>query len=280
MKKYRFAFTVGSLLIIFLFTIIPLFYSLFLSLYSGRSSELNFNGLENFSRLLNDEIVRHAFFNTIFFTIILTPLILFLSIILAYCINSIKSRRVRSIYSIILYFPSITSPVAYAFFFKRMLSIDGFINNLFLKNNEINFLLDKCGARTAIILVCVWAWSGYYTIIILSSLQNINSEIYRLAKIDGLSHIQILFKVVIPNIKPIILFASVILSGGIFQLFAEVMIITNGGPDHATITLAYYIYQLCFEYIPQYGYASSISIIILILSGFLGFIQLITIEKN
>ena len=228
--------------------------------------------------MLLDSAFINAFINTIGFSVLLTPLVLAISFFLANCINNIYSQKLKGIYSVILFFPSITSPVAYAFFFRQLFTADGFLNRFFLMFNPegvfINYLLTPLGARIAIIIACIWAWSGYYTMLLLSAMQSIDPLIHKAARIDGLSNFQILYKVNLPIMKPVVLFCSVLLSGGIFQLFAEIMIISKGGPEGSTITLSYYIYQLCFQYVPQFGYAASIAIFIFLVSGTIGFIQL------
>jgi len=283
-NKYRFAFAFGSLAIIVLFTLAPLVYSLQLSLQSGRANNLEFSGLDNYRRLFDDAIITKALTNTIGFSVILTPMVLIISFLLANCINKVRSQKLKGFYSVILFFPSITSPVAYAFFFKRLFAADGFLNNFTLLFNpqaeSINYLLTPIGARIAIVIICIWAWSGYYTMLLLSAMQSVDPLVYKAARIDGLNNRQILRKITLPIIKPVVLFCSVLLSGGIFQLFAEIMIISKGGPEHSTITLAYYIYQLCFVYVPQFGYAASIAILIFLISGTIGFIQLRLGEKS
>lgn len=275
---YRLAFVFGSLLIILLFTLVPLLYSIYLSLMSGRASYLSFSGLDNYRRLLDDPVIVKALTNTLCFTLVLTPVVLIISLLLANCIHNVRSEKLKGLYSIILFFPSITSPVAYAFFFKKLFAADGFINRFALifdlSVESVNYLLTPFGARIAIVIVCIWAWSGYFTMLLLSAMQGVDPIVYKAAKLDGLNGFQILYKITLPIIKPVALLCSVILSGGIFQLFAEVMIISKGGPEHSTITLSYYIYQLCFVYVPQFGYAASIAIIIFLISGTIGFIQL------
>jgi len=277
-NKYRFVFVFGSLFIILLFTVAPLVYSVYLSLQSGRGSHLSFAGFDNYTRLLSDDVVKKALLNTVGFSVILTPVVLVISYLLANCINNVRSEKLKGFYSVVLFFPSITSPVAYAFFFKKLFAADGFLNN-FASNFDptlepTNYLLAPSGARLAIVIVCIWAWSGYYTMLLLSAMQSVDPLVYKAARLDGLNNFQILYKITLPIIKPVVLFCSVLLSGGIFQLFAEVMVISKGGPEHSTITLSYYIYRLCFEYVPQFGYAASIAILIFLISGTIGFVQL------
>lgn len=277
-NKYMLIFVFGSLSIILLFTVVPLFYSTFLSLHSGRANNLYFSEFENYRRMLDDPMLINALRNTVGFSLILTPAVLTISFLLANCINNVRSERLKGIYSVILFFPSITSPIAYSMFFRQFFLLDGFLNNLISIFNPsvifTNYLLTPFGARLAIIVVCIWAWSGYYTMLILSALQSIDPIIHKSAKIDGLSKFRILYKINLPIIIPVVLLCSVLLFSGIFQLFAEIMVITGGGPAGSTITLSFYIYQLSFQFAPQFGYAASIAILIFLISSIIGFIQL------
>lgn len=284
MYRYRLFFIFGSSLIIFAFTLLPLAYSFVLSLQNGRGSHLKFAGISNYASLLTDSTFSKALFNTSFFAAITVPIVFLLSIFLANAVNSIKSERIKSICSVILFFPAITSPVAYAYFFRNMFAVDGFLNDALINLNIIsvphNFLLTISGSRLAIIIVCIWAWTGYYTLLLISGLQSVDPTLYKAAKIDGANGLQILFRVTLPSIKPLLLFSSVLLSGGVFQLFAEIMIISRGGPEESTLTLAYYIYRLCFEYVPQFGYAATIALFIFVISALISIAQLKTGEMN
>jgi len=275
----------ASIVIIFSFTVLPLFYAFYLSLYTGRGIQLEFGGLENYRRMLGDRVVRAALLNNIFFAVILIPVVLTLSILLSNAINKVKSEKQKGVFSCLLFFPSITSPVAYSFFFRRFFALDGFLNNFLMRfgivSDPTNYLLTPLGARIAIVIVCLWAWTGFYTLLFLSSLQNINPIIYKIAKADGANFFQIFLKITLPHLKFIILLSSVLLIGGAFQLFAEITIISRGGgPEHSTITLAYYIFQLSFAFVPQFGYAISIGILIFVISAFSCFVQLKFGEKN
>ena len=276
-NKYMLAFILGSLIVILIFTVIPLFYSVFLSLHSGRANNLVFAGLENYRRMIDDPMLINALRNTVGFSLVLTPVVLTISFLLANCINNVRSERLKGIYSVILFFPSITSPIAYAFFFRQFFLIDGFLNNFISIFNPsatfTNYLLTPLGARIAIVVVCIWAWSGYYTMLMLSAMQSIDPIVRRAAKVDGLSRSRILYKIVLPIILPVVLLCSILLFGGIFQLFAEVMVITRGGPAGSTMTLSLYMYQLSFQFVPQFGYAASIAVLIFLISSIVGFVQ-------
>lgn len=107
----------------------------------------------------------------------------------------------------------------------------------------------------------------------LSSLQNVDNSIYEAAKIDGANAFQRFTKITIPMLKPIILFTSIMSTIGTLQLFDEVMNITGGGPGNATLSISQYIYNLSFEYTPDFGYAATVSYVIVVIVVILSIIQ-------
>ena len=96
----------------------------------------------------------------------------------------------------------------------------------------------------------------------LSGLQNIDDSIYEAADIDGASPFKKFTSITIPLLKPIILFTTITSTIGTLQLFDEVINITNGGPANATTTISQYIYNLCFTYTPDFGYATAVAYLI------------------
>ena len=127
--------------------------------------------------------------------------------------------------------------------------------------------------KITIIIAITWRWTGYNMIFFLSALQNIDPEIYEAAEIDGANVVQKFFSITAPLLKPIILFTSITSISGTLQLFDEVVNLTQGGPGNATITMSQYIYNLCFKYTPDFGYASAVSYAILLMIVVLTAIQ-------
>ena len=283
-SKYKISFITLSIVLITLFVFIPLIYGIYLSFFSGRGSEMEFAGLENYIRIFSDSSVGKAIVNTLIFLILTIILVLFFSTLLSYAIDKIKNKKIKSICTTILFFPSITSPIAYSFFFKKLFEINGFLNNILINLNIIsepqNYLLTPWGARLAVVFVCLWSFTGYFTILMVSARQSVNPDIYKMARVDGANGFQMLYKVHIPMLKPIIIFSSILISCSMLQLFAEVSIITQGGPHEATLTFMTYIYSLCFKYVPQFGYASSIGVVLFMLCSLICFTQYKLENKN
>jgi len=129
------------------------------------------------------------------------------------------------------------------------------------------------GARLLIAFVCIWAWSGFYILILSVAMNNINPDIYHAAKLDGATDFTIAQKIVFPAIKPILAMITILATSSTFQIFIESSIITKGGPGMSTLTLVNQLYKKSFTYVAQYGYSSATAIIIFcvcaLLSGML-----------
>ena len=124
-----------------------------------------------------------------------------------------------------------------------------------------------------IILAITWRWTGYNMIFYLAALQNIDRSIYEAARIDGVPAWARFWYLTVPMLKPVILFTTVISTIGTLQLFDELYNITLGGPSQATLTLSLYIYNLTFRFMPSFGYAATVSWVIVVLVGILSFLQ-------
>ncbi|MNT41089.1 Lactose transport system permease protein LacF [compost metagenome] len=140
--------------------------------------------------------------------------------------------------------------------------------------DPIPWLADPFWAKVVIISAITWRWTGYNMIFYLAAMQNIDRSIYEAARIDGVPAWARFWHITVPMLKPVILFTTVISTIGTLQLFDEPNLITNGGaPSDSTLTLSLYIYNLSFKFMPSFGYASTVSYVIVVLVGILTFIQ-------
>jgi lactose/L-arabinose transport system permease protein len=204
------------------------------------------------------------------------PIMIFLALICAVLLNS-TSLKFKGFFRTALFLPSVTSLVAYSILFKSMFSLEGVINDGLMALNvisePISWLGEPFWARTVIILAITWRWTGYNMIFYLAALQNIDKSIYEAAKIDGIPAYAQFFRITVPLLKPVILFTAIISTIGTLQLFDEAMNITQGGPADSTLTLSLYIYNLTFKFMPNFGYAATVSYSIVLLVAVLGAIQ-------
>lgn len=268
----RFSFLIPSLLIIFILTYIPLIYSIVLSFFERQNDKLVYCGLSHYLNLLKDDTYVIVLKNSFIFSLLIVPLIIIISLLLALCIHNLKTDKLQNIFITLFYIPCITSPVAYSLFFKQISYSDGVLSNflkkLVLLPDSFNILSNIWTARMLLIFVCLWAWVGYYVLILFSAIKNIDLDVYRIAYIDGVSKSKIFLKVVLPGIKPVIILVSLLACTSSFQLYVESSIITKGGPSQSTYTIVHYLYKRAFLYVSDYGYVSAMSVSIFILCSF------------
>lgn len=270
------AFAAPALVLVGLFMIYPILWSLWMSLHTGKGMNLKFNGLANLERMMNDPVLLRALSNTMIFLVIQVPLMIVLALLFAVALNNPRLRG-RAILRTAIFLPCVTSLVAYSVLFKSMFSIDGVVNDtlmaLYIVDEPIGWLLDPFWAKILIILAITWRWTGYNMVFYLAALQNIDPSIYEAARIDGVPARARFWRITVPMLKPVILFTTVLSTIGTLQLFDEVNLITAGGPADGTMTLSLYIYNLVFRFMPSYGYAAAVSWLIVILVGILSWVQ-------
>lgn len=237
---------------------------------------MHFVGMGNIMRLFYDPMFHQALTNTLLFLIIQVPIMILLSLAISSCLNSPR-LRFRQFFRLAIFLPCVTSLVAYSILFKSMFQLDGVINSFLLFTHIISdpipWLADPFWAKVTIILAITWRWTGYNMIFYLSAMQTIDKSIYEAARIDGVSPVKQFFHITVPLLKPVILFTSVTSTIGTLQLFDEVMNITTGGPANSTLTLSLYIYNLSFKFVPNFGYAATVSYVIVFFAAILALIQ-------
>jgi len=262
------SFVLFAAILIVLFYFYPMVQAFKLSFKSGMGNNLEFVGLDNYTRLFKDPTFIAALKNTFIYLIVQVPIMIILALILSVLLNDPK-LKFKGFFRTAIFLPAVTSLVAYSIIFKYLFGMDGIINQFLmgvsLISKPIPWLTDPLLAKITIIIAITWRWTGYNMIFYLSGLQNVDQSIYEAAKIDGANAFQMFTKITIPVLKPIILFTSITSTIGTLQIFDEIMNITKGGPGNSTVSISQYIYNLSFKYSPDFGYAAAVSFVIVIL---------------
>lgn len=272
-----------ALILLGIFMVYPILWSLWMSFQVGRGMNFSFGGTANIVRLTQDPVFIRALTNTLLFLAVQVPIMLVLALFFANALNDSKLWG-RGFFRTAIFLPCVTSLVAYSVIFKSIFALDGIANQTLmfvnLIDNPINWLSDPFWARVVVITAITWRWTGYNMIFYLAAMQNIDRSIYEAAKIDGVPAWARFWYLTVPLLKPVILFTSVISTIGTLQLFDEVNLLTAGGPSDSTLTLSLYIYNLSFRFMPSFGYAATVSYVIVILVGILSFIQFIVAKDR
>ncbi len=274
-------FIAPALVLLGIFLIYPILWSLWMSFQTGRGMSFSFGGLANIQRLTQDTVFLRALGNTMIFLVVQVPVMLVLALLFAVALNDSKLWG-RGFFRTAIFLPCVTSLVAYSVLFKSMFAAEGVVNVTLgaIGLEPIPWLTDPFWAKVLIILAITWRWTGYNMIFYLAALQNIDRAIYEAARIDGVPAWARFFHITLPMLKPVILFTSVISTIGTLQLFDEPYNITQGGPSQATLTLSYYIYDLTFRFMPSFGYSATVSWVIVVLVGMLTFAQFVIARER
>lgn len=283
LNKRGWMFIVPVFLLLAAFLLYPIIYSFYLSLTSTRGIVSSFVGFGNYKRIVGDPMFWLALKNTAKILVIQVPIMLILALILASVLND-KKLKAKGFFRTAIFLPAVTSLIAYTILFKMLFSYDGMINSILLKigivSDPIGWLTKPGPATFVLIFAMIWRWTGYNMIFYLSAMQNISGDIYEAAEMDGANKIQTFFKITLPQLKPMILFTTVMSTIGTLQLFDEPMNLSQGGvtaatmgPSNSFLTLSVYIYNVCFKYQPNFGYAATISYIIVLIIAVLSLIQ-------
>ena len=261
-------------LIFLVFMVYPIIDSLILSFQQYKYGVYTFIGLNNYKRLLIDPVFKTALTNNLIYLVIQVPIMIGLALILADLLNN-KFLKGKTFFRISFFMPAVTALVAYSLVFKLLLNSDyGFINYMLaaLHLPTVDWLNRAISSKASIILSMTWRWTGYNIVILLAGLQGISEEIYEACSIDGANAFQKFWRITLPLMKPIILFCIITSTIGTLQLFDESYILTGGGPNNSTITIAHYLYNTSFRFI-NFGYASAMSYILVLIIAIFSLIQ-------
>lgn len=271
----------AALLILFM-SFVPIIRAFIMSFQTGVGKQMKFTGVSNYTRMFQDTVFQDTLFNTLFY-LIQIPIMLGFALILASILNK-KDLRMKGLFRTCIFLPCATTLVSYSLVFKSLFALDGLINiilvNIGILSAPYDFLGHPMSARVIIIIAMVWRWTGYNMVFYLAGLQNIEYSVYEAAKIDGANSFQQFCKITVPLLKPTILLTAIMSVNGVLQLFDESVNLTNGGPGNSTMSMSHYIYNVSFEYVPNFGYAAAMSFFIMIIVAVLAFAQMKVGDKR
>ena len=268
--RTKFLFIGPAVVWILAFTIFPLLYALYTSLYSFRYGQrLGFTGLENFARLFTDSNLLSSLRITLTFVVGTVTVQMVLGVALALLL----SREIRGSNLIrgVATLPLFATPVAVGYlgitlYYER----NGPLNSLIraLGGENIPWLSDPTWALVAVILVDIWQWTPFVFLITLAGLQSLPSELYDAASVDGASAAQNFRFLTLPLLAPLLWLILLLRMVEAFRVFDIPTSLTLGGPGRATEVYSLYTYRTALRFF-DHGYAAAQGILLLVIVMFI-----------
>jgi lactose/L-arabinose transport system permease protein len=230
------------------FILYPVLYSLALSFSEWSAGGMTFVGLDNYRRLVTDDLFIKSLVNTALILFVQVPIMISLATVIAAVVDS-ELLRYKTFFRLAFFLPVMIDLVTYSVIFSLIFSERyGLVNQALsaIGLGPVEWRSDAFWARVLIIVAITWRWTGYNSVIILSGLQNVPKELHDAASVDGAGRLTRFFRITVPLLRPVILFCAVLSTIGTLQLFTEPYILTSGGPNNATLTGFYYLYETAF----------------------------------
>ena len=259
-----------ALLIYTYVVIIPIIGAFRYSLFNWSGGpKMKYIGLKNYRILLKDKAFWAAFRNNVLITILCVIGQIGIAFIFS-AMLSMRFIRFKGVHRVVAYFPSTISAVVVGFAWSFLFNYDYGLINVILRALHFDDLarpwLDN--PKTIILVVCIpliWQYIGYYMVIIMAAMSSIDPSVYEMAELDGASGIQRALKITLPLIRSAIGVAVMLCIAGNMKIFDHIYVMTNGGPGTSSMVMALQVYKTTFVK-NQFGYASAMSVGILILS--------------
>lgn len=257
-----------------LFVLIPLGLVVWYSLneWNVLAGTFEFVGAENYQRLVADEKLGEVLVATGWFAAGLVVLNLGLALLLAVLLN--QKLRGTTFFRTLFFSPVLVSLVAWTLVWKLMLEPEGSVNGLlgFFGIDGPNWLRNGGSAMVSVIVVQVIKNVGLNMVLFLAALQGVPSSLYEAATLDGAGAWTRFRRITLPLISPTVLLTSIITIVGSLQVFAQIAVLTQGGPGTSTTVLIYYLYQQAFQF-HHFGYGATISVLLFVIVALLTLLQ-------
>ena len=272
-----YAFVTPQIIGFILLVLVPLI-NVFIYSFHNRNMLYGTNvfiGWGNYIKLFeNDKLFWKTLGNTFRFSILLVPLNLVLSFLLALYLGEQKfgSRYIRTV----IFLPVVTSGVAWAIVWKYLLQsgtagpINYFLSKIGIRGP--NWLTDKNWAMISVVINRVLKNLGTNVLIFLGAVMNMPKDVIEAARMDGADEWTVIRKIKLPLLMPTVLMVAIVTMIGSMRVFDTIRLMTDGGPEGSTMVLVYYIYHQAFKMFNT-GYASAIAVVLFLIVLVLTIIQ-------
>ncbi len=281
LKSIPYIFLLPAFIMLWVFFFLPFFQTVTMSFYDYSKDFYNpeYCGFLNYTNILSSKVFIKSVFNTFWFLILCVPFLVIFPLFTAILID--QKIKFTNLYKLIIYIPVVVSIVVVAIAFKWLYQPDGLLNYMlgFFNIKPIAWLSNPKVAMVSVAMVTIFKGIGYYMMIYLAALMSVPKELYEAAEIDGANFFKKHLTVTVPHLMPVIALVSTISAISALKVFAEIYVMTKGGPLDSTKTIVYYIYEKAFEGL-DLGIACSACVVLLVLVMTFSIINILFFEKD
>jgi len=240
------------------------------------SATSDFLGIANYVRAFQDDQFWLSLANSGIYMLFTVPPQIILGLVIASLLK--RKSPAQPVFRVLFYLPVVTSWVVVSLLFKYLFADAGLLNFtlgdiLHLTNGDTSWLANRWTALIAICALGIWKGIGWSMMIFLAALQGVPQALEEAATMDGANRWQRFRAVTVPAIWPALLFVTVMLVIGGFNVFTSVLLMTNGGPGGQTEVVLTYMYQQAFTFL-DFGYGSALAVILAVIVFVLSVVQL------
>ena len=269
-------FLLPALFFFVCFVVTPMAMGVVTSLTDSHMGGGSFVGLKNYVDLFQDPVFLKSMVNTVIIVVVSVPVVTVFSLWVGSAIYEMRASA-RSFFRCVFYLPVVTGSVAVVVVWRWMFhTYNGLFNHLLtgagILDRGFSFLGDPRTALACVILILFTTSIGQPIVLYVAALGNVDSSMVEAAEVDGATRMQIFWKIKWPAIMPTTLYVLVITTINSFQCFALIQLLTSGGPNYATSTVMYYLYETAFQQF-QYGYADAMGVVLAIVIALFSALQ-------
>ncbi len=274
-------FIVPQILLFLIFLVYPIIEGIRLSLFKINYQDEVFVGFENYRRLFSDPVFIQSTINTVIFVVFIVALTVAFALFVSAAIFDKNAKYVSFIRGA-YYIPVMVSMVVMSMIWSFLLNpANGLIPYIAreLEMVSINFLGDTKLVLPVIIFVTFATNVGQAIILYIASMIGVPKELLEAAEVDGASKMKVVFKIIVPMVKPTTIYIIIMNIIAVLKIFVVIQLLTGGGPNNASTTLMYYLYNNAFKY-NQLGIASAVGVIMFLITLVLSIPQLRAMFKE
>ncbi|MEG1720409.1 MAG: sugar ABC transporter permease [Pseudoflavonifractor sp.] len=243
--------------------------------FANSNTGSSFVGFANYIRLFQDQLFLKSALNTVIIVVVSVPTVTAFSLWVGSAIYKMRAG-IRSFFRCVFYLPVVTGSVAVVVVWKWMFDkYDGLFNYIIkaFGGQALPWTQSEGMALGCIILILLTTSIGQPIVLYVAALGNVDSSLVEAAKVDGATDFQVFWRIKWPSIMPTTLYVAVITTINSFQCFALIQLLTSGGPNYATSTVMYLLYEIAFKTTKEFGYADAMGVVLAIVIAAFSAIQ-------